>query len=116
MQLSELLGSTVRAADGARLGTVIDVRLCIGGDPNDHPAMPEVFGLIVSPRTSSSFLGYERSNVQQPSLLAALLRFRHRGTFLSLWSDVDRIEGKEVRLRGGAVGYSPVLRSDQKIS
>ena len=113
MQLSELLGSSVCDSDGARLGTVVDVRLCLGGDLEDHPEAPRLFGLVVSPRTSSSYLGYERSDVGRPAVLAALLRFRHRGTFLTLWSDVDRVERDEVRLRGGAIRYSAVLRNDR---
>ena len=43
------------------VGTVIDVRLTIAGDLDHDPATPRVLGLIISPRTTSSFLGYERT-------------------------------------------------------
>jgi len=42
-----------------------------------------VLGLVISPRTKSSFLGYERPGATAPVMLAALLRCRHRGTFLA---------------------------------
>ncbi|WP_448629191.1 hypothetical protein [Cellulomonas soli] len=42
----------------------------------------------MSPRTGSSFLGYERSDVRAPAPLAHLLRWRHRGSFLVAWHDV----------------------------
>ena len=43
------------------VGTVIDVRLTIAGDLDHDPATPRVLRLIISPRTTSSFLGYERT-------------------------------------------------------
>jgi hypothetical protein len=68
----------------------VDVRLSISGDLQNDPSTPRVVGLIVSPRTKSSFLGYERSSATAPTMLAALLRYRHRGTFLAGWEDVAR--------------------------
>jgi hypothetical protein len=59
------------------VGTVIDVRLTIAGDLDHDPATPRLLGLIISPRTSSSFLGYERSTDTAPYVLARLLRWRH---------------------------------------
>jgi len=85
VQLSELLELPLRDAAGQQVGTVVDVRLAIGGDLDDRPDEPALFGLIISPHTQSSYLGYERSDARRPTLLAALLRWRHRGTFLTLW-------------------------------
>jgi hypothetical protein len=112
MQLSELLGCTVRDAGSHEVGTVVDVRLNVAGDLDDSPSAPTLFGLIVSPRTRSSYLGYERSEVNRPMALAAWLRWRHRGTFLALWQDVGAVEPRVVRLRAGFHRYSPILRTD----
>jgi hypothetical protein len=91
------------------VGTVIDVRLTVGGELDRDPATPRVLGLIVSPRTRSSFLGYERSTATAPVLLARLLRWRHRGTFLASWEDVARVGDHLVTLRPRYTKYSAVL-------
>ena len=109
MQLSDLLGLPVYDTDGTPLGTLIDVRLSVTGDLEDRPDAPKVFGVIVSPRSKSSYLGYERRRVDQPWVLASLLRWRHRGTFLTLWRDVDDVTHERLTLRRGATRYSPVL-------
>ncbi len=85
------LGLRVVDAAGHRVGTVVDVRLSISGDLQHDPSTPRVVGLIVSPWTKSSFLGYERSSATAPTMLAALSRYRHRGTFLAGWEDVARV-------------------------
>jgi hypothetical protein len=108
MQLSELLGLPVH--DGrSRLGTVVDVRLAVPGDLDERPGKPTIFGLVISPRTRSSYLGYERTDARAPAALAALLRWRHRGTFLAAWTDVHRVGAKSVTLRDGFTRYSPLL-------
>ena len=112
MQLSELLGCTVRDAGSHEVGTVVDIRLRVGGDLDDSPSAPTLFGLVVSPRTRSSYLGYERSEAKRPMVLAAWLRWRHRGTFLAVWADIATVEPQVVRLRTGFHRYSPILRPD----
>ncbi len=109
MQLSDLLGLPVFGSDGAPLGRLIDVRLSVSGDLTDRPDAPKVFGVIVSPHTRSSYLGYERRRVNAPRVLAGVLRWRHRGTFLVLWRDVDDITAERLTLRREATKYSPVL-------
>ena len=109
MQLSDLLGLPVCDSDGRPVGTLIDVRLSVSGDLADRPDAPKVFGVIVSPQSRSSYLGYERRRVNQPRVLASLLRWRHRGTFLALWRDVDDVTAERLTLRGGATKYSPLL-------
>ena len=64
MQLSELLGLDVLDDTDARLGTVVDVRLTVDGDLDENPDPPTLFGLVVSPRTRSSYLGM---NVPTPA-------------------------------------------------
>ena len=116
VQLSELLELPVCDAGGRQVGTVVDIRLAIDGDLDDHPDEPTLFGVIISPHTQSSYLGYERSDARRPKLLATLLRWRHRGTFLALWHDIARVNGKSVLLRQGFQRYSPILRDDDKRS
>jgi sporulation protein YlmC with PRC-barrel domain len=113
MQLSKLLGLRVIDAAQHPVGTVVDVRLTIAGDRDDNPPTPRVLGLVISPRTKSSFLGYERSDANAPMMLAAFLRWRHRGTFLAAWEDVARVNPDLVRLRPGYTRYSAVLRRDR---
>ncbi len=109
MQLSRFLGLRVVDAANHPVGTVIDVRLTIGGDVQHDPSTPRVLGLVISPRTQSSFLGYERTTATAPYLLARLLRWRHRGTFLAAWEDVARVGGERVVLRPRFTKYSAVL-------
>jgi sporulation protein YlmC with PRC-barrel domain len=110
MQVSRLLGLRVVDAGSHRVGTVIDVRLTLAGDPQDDPPKPRVQGLVISPRTKSSYLGYERTDADEPRVLAALMRWRHRGTFLAAWEDVARVGSDVVRLRTGYTRHSPALR------
>jgi sporulation protein YlmC with PRC-barrel domain len=110
MQLSRLLGLRVIDAAQHHVGTVVDVRLNMTGDPAEDPAAPQVLGLVISPHTRSSFLGYERSGADTPVMLAALFRWWHRGTFLAAWEDVARVGSGLVKLRAGYTRHSAVLR------
>jgi hypothetical protein len=109
MILGELLDAHVLDDAGRRLGYVVDVRLVLDGPAQGLLAAPRVHGVLVSPRTGSSFLGYERRDVRAPALLARWLRRRHRGTFLVLWPDVARVDDDHVVLRAGYRRWSPVL-------
>ncbi|MFN6545548.1 hypothetical protein [Mycolicibacterium nivoides] len=68
-------------------------------------------GLVVSPRTRSSYLGYERTGNNAPALIAAIARWRHRDTFLAAWGDVGRIASDHITLRAGYRRHSPGPRS-----
>jgi sporulation protein YlmC with PRC-barrel domain len=109
MRLSKLLGLRVVDAGSHFVGTVIDVRVAVSGDLSHDPPQPRLVGLVISPRSRSSFLGYERSAATQPKALATLLKWRHRGTFLAAWEDVARIGGDMVTLRRQYTRYSAVL-------
>jgi sporulation protein YlmC with PRC-barrel domain len=109
MQLSRFLGLKVIDAGSHPIGTVIDVRLTVDGDLEHGPATPRVLGLVISPRTTSSFLGYERTTVNAPYVLARLLRWRHRGTFLAAWDDVARVAESHVMLRPQYTRHSALL-------
>lgn len=109
MILSDLLGSAVLAADGERLGQVVDARLVLDGAPDGLLAAARLHGLVVSPHAHSSFAGYERTGVDAPALIARFLRWRARGAFLVLWEDLASFTDDVVRLRPGATLYSPRL-------
>lgn len=119
MLLSDLLDAPVRDADGRTLGFVVDVRLVLDGPLDGVLAAPRLHGLLVSPRTGTSFLGYERTDENSPALLARWLRHRHRGTFLVLWDDVLPHEASAdddrptVTLRAGYDRWDPALPRHQ---
>ncbi|MGN6240741.1 MAG: hypothetical protein ACTHNI_13520, partial [Cellulosimicrobium cellulans] len=130
MILGDLLDARVVGPDGEDLGFLVDVRLALDtlpddapsdGDPDDaHPedralsasvrrrdrvGRARVVGVLVSPRTGASFLGYERTEVDSPAIIAAFLRWRARGSFLVLWPDLAAIGADGVHLRPGATHY-----------
>ncbi|MCB7135843.1 PRC-barrel domain containing protein [Cellulosimicrobium marinum] len=138
MILSDLLDSPVRGPDGAPLGFVVDVRLALelldeepdgegggdGGNRDAGPAEPplresvgrrdavgdaHVVGILVSPRTGTSFLGYERTGVRAPWPVPQLVRRLHRGTFLVRWEDVAAVGPDGVRLADGYAEHDPAL-------
>jgi hypothetical protein len=109
MILRDLLDATVTGASGEPLGYVVDVRFVLDGPLDGLLAAPRVHGLLVSRRRGTSFLGYERTEVRSPALLARWLRWRHRGTFLVHWQDVTGVEIGAVRLRPGYRRFSPLL-------
>lgn len=108
MRVSELIGAGVHDDQSERVGTVIDVRLHLA--PVESEEGPTLAGLVISPHTKASYLGYERSEARSPRLVAAVQRWLHRGTFLALWDDVASV-GTSVTLRPGYRRYAATLRS-----
>ncbi|MGO4236542.1 PRC-barrel domain-containing protein [Pseudarthrobacter sp. YAF2] len=109
MILGDLLGTPVFDADGVRLGRVADARFVLDGTPHQLMAEPRLLGLVVGPHSASSFMGYERNGLTQPRMIARILRWRHRGSFLVLWEDIAMVGAGSVRLRPGYTRYSPAL-------
>lgn len=109
MILGDLLGLPVRDARGERLGFVIDVRFVIDGVPQVPLADARLAGFVVSPRTKSSYWGYERTEETRPALIARWLAWRHRGTFLVPWSSVARLEQDAVHLLPDHEELDPAL-------
>lgn len=101
MILGDLLDAPVVDAAGRRLGYVVDVRFVLDGPLDGLLAAPRLHGLLVSPRTGTSFLGYERTGVSSPAVLARWFAWRHRGTFLVHWADVRSVTSDAVALREG---------------
>jgi sporulation protein YlmC with PRC-barrel domain len=112
MILSDLLRRPVFAADGEYLGVVVDARFALDGTRHQLLNSPRLVGLIVSPISRTSFMGYERTGVRAPALIAAWFRRRERGSFLVLWEDVASLEGTAVAVRSRATLYSPRLAGD----
>ncbi|PYY55900.1 MULTISPECIES: PRC-barrel domain-containing protein [unclassified Curtobacterium] len=109
MLLSDLLNRTVTDADGARLGRVLDVRFVLDGPVDGQLAAPQFHGILVSPRRASAFLGYERSDMRAPWLVAHYLHWRNRDTFLVLRNDIARVNTDGVTLQPNAQHWSPQL-------
>jgi hypothetical protein len=97
MIITELLGARVFGDDF--LGYVTDVRFTLDMESLGHPA--RFYGIIVSPHARSSSLGFERSDVRSPWPIAALVRRRHRGSFLVRWGDIERFDLARIQLRPG---------------
>ncbi|QQQ61860.1 PRC-barrel domain-containing protein [Paenarthrobacter ureafaciens] len=109
MILTDILGIDVLDSSGKRLGEVSDVRFALDAAPGPLLSKARLVGIIVSPRTASSFLGFERQNLTQPWPIAQLLRWRHRGSFLVLWEDIALMGPKSVRLRSDFTPYESGL-------
>ena len=109
MILGDLLHNAVLDADGRKVGVVIDVIFVLDGAPSQLLAGARLHGIVVSRSSSSTFLGYERTNANGPVILARLLAWRHRGSFLVRWTDVGMVNEKEVRLRANYTRYSADL-------
>lgn len=105
MILGELLGAPVLQR-GERVGVVVDARLLL---PDDGSA-PQVVGLVVGRRRGTAFLGYERRSTRRPALVAHLLAWRQRGSFLVDVSDLTWVpEDGHVELRSGCPHWSSRL-------
>lgn len=110
MILNDLLGTPVHDASGAKLGRVVDARFRLTGRAT--PAKAQLVGLIVSPRSASSYLGYERTGESRPVVIDRFLRWRHRGSFLVAWDDVQRVSATAVTLRRGYERLDAALPGD----
>jgi sporulation protein YlmC with PRC-barrel domain len=97
MILSDLLGNRVFDTAGNQLGRVIDARFALEGRAT--PARARLIGIVVSPRSASSYLGYERLSASRPVIIDRFLRWRHRGSFLVAWEQIELIDDGRVILR-----------------
>ncbi|GAA2236853.1 hypothetical protein GCM10010401_06190 [Rarobacter faecitabidus] len=115
MILSDLLDRPVRDGNGRTLGHCVDARFVLEpGDDEVALGRLRLVGLIVSPRTRTSFMGFERTSLTAPWPLAQLLRRRHKGTFLALWSHVAAVEPEVVTLAEDYIAYDPSLSGDDQ--
>jgi hypothetical protein len=109
MILTDLLGSKVFGPDF--LGYVTDARFVLDPPSSDQPMPPaRLYGIVVSPHAKSSSLGFERVEVRSPWPIAAIVRWRHRDSFLVAWADIARLDSRRVQLRSDFVRRSSLLR------
>jgi hypothetical protein len=94
--ITDLLGSRVFGPDF--LGFVSDVRFILESESAGQPA--RLYGTLVRPHARSSSLGFERSGVRSPWPIAALVRWRHRG------STRCRPDPAQTGIRAGFAGAS----------
>lgn len=105
MILTDLLDLPVHA-DGQHVGYVSDARFEFTGTTL---ASARLFGLVISPHRHTSTLGFERTGIRSPALIARFQRWRHRGTFLVLWDDVSSAGSDTVTLHTNYHRYSSRL-------
>lgn len=104
MILSELIGAPV-VEGGTKVGQIADLRFrldTLPDDADDQMPSARLYGVLVGPHSHASFLGYERTGVTRPWPIAQMLRWRERGSFLILWSDIAQLSADGVLLRTGA--------------
>jgi hypothetical protein len=103
MRLSELLHSRVVDAAGNDVGRVHDVRLVQDGPlVGTFGAAFRVEGLIVGPAIAGARLGYRRSGMTGPFLLAAPLRRLHRRVKFVPWDRVAELGRDTISISGSA--------------
>lgn len=101
MILSDVINTRVFNANGERIGFAVDVRFVVGGSPSQLLAEAVLDSILVSPRTGSSFLGYERTGIVSPWPLGKLLERRHRDSYFVAWKDIAMFGSDGVHLRAG---------------
>lgn len=101
MILNDLLGLPVLDDRGQRVGSVLDVRFVIDGRPGQTLSEARLAGLVVSPHSRHSYLGYERSSMNSPAIINGILSWMHRGTFYVQWESVRKVTERDVQLRAG---------------
>ncbi|MDQ1530382.1 MAG: hypothetical protein QOE37_487 [Microbacteriaceae bacterium] len=109
MILGDLIGLPVRRADGTKVGTLADVRLVAADAGYEVLGDTRVFGVLVSPHSRGTQLGYERTGLRAPAPIAAFARWHQRGMFLVRWQDIAAIASDGVTLREGHRRFSPEL-------
>jgi hypothetical protein len=101
MRLSELLDCRVVDASGCDIGMVRDVRLVQNGPvTGGFGAGLRVEGLVVGPALAGTRLGYGRTAMRGPWLLAAPLRLLHRRVRFVPWNRVSELRGGTIHISG----------------
>jgi hypothetical protein len=87
MRASDLLGRTVRGADGEPLGRVIGIRAVQDGPLRGAMASLRVDAVIVDRRRFGARLGYQYDAKRGPWALGSLLRWWHRHAVVVPWRE-----------------------------
>jgi sporulation protein YlmC with PRC-barrel domain len=96
MRAADLIGRPVIGPGGERLGDVLDIRVVQDGPLLGAYAALRVDGLVVGTRALSSRLGYDRTGVEGPKVVSALVHALMRGNCYLPWSEVTAV-GEVVR-------------------
>ena len=100
MRISDLIGSRVVCSNGAPVGKVHDVRLVRRGPTRgDFGATYRVEGLLIGAVGVGARLGYHRSSVGGPWMVAALMRRVRSGARHVGWAHVAAITADTVHLK-----------------
>ena len=102
MLLSDILNRPVRSPRGDEIGRVVDVRFRRGARNGRHEGDLELVALIVSPHSRLSYYGYERGSVKGPAVIAAIVRWLHRDSWIVPWEFVARVDQDAVVLAAAA--------------
>lgn len=103
MRLTELLHQEVVDGSGRPVGKVQDVRLVQDGPlVGGFGAAFRVEGLIVGPALAGTRLGYGRTGMTGPWLLAAPLRRIHRRVRFVPWARVQNVGDDVIVISGSA--------------
>jgi hypothetical protein len=94
-RLDDLLGMTVRFADGRHGDQVTDVRLVPGDRVRGQLAELVTEGLVVGRHRPGTLFGYDRHPERGPWLIGVVMRLVHRHTGYLEWGDVTRIDWPE---------------------
>jgi hypothetical protein len=90
----------------------LTIRLSGAGDLDDSPSAPTLFGLVVSPRTRSSYLGYERIRGKPADGVGGVVEVASPRHIPGALEDIGAVEPPVIRLRAEFHRYSPILRTD----
>lgn len=101
LTLGTMIGRNVVTADGARVGTVLDVRA--RSVTTDEDPAPVVRALVVGRTRLGARLGYDRTQGQGPWLLRIAVRALHRSSRLVAWDGIDAVDLGDRLARGGPV-------------
>ena len=109
MRASDVLGARVVDVDGAYVGDVSDVRLVQDGPIlGTWGAAFRVEGIVVSPRNTGSYLGYDRGTVRGPWLVKAIVTWLHRHAVYVPWEDVTSCADHRVEVGRRKADLGPV--------
>jgi hypothetical protein len=98
MLLSEILNRPLRSPRGEELGRVVDVRFRRAARNGRHEGDLELIALIVSPHSRLSYYGYERGSVKGPAVIAAIVRWLHRDSYIVPWECVATVDDAGISL------------------
>jgi sporulation protein YlmC with PRC-barrel domain len=99
MRASDLIGSPVVREDGRRIGVVTGLRCTLDGPSAGAVPAPRIQELVVAPRRTGAWLGYQQRTQRGPWLIRVVLTALHPRTEIIAWSEIADIGPGRVTLR-----------------